>query len=195
MITRRELLQGLTAVTTAAAFSGLAGTAGAQSMPFFGDEPIFAAVKAGDLNRVRELVQRGTSANRQDARKFTPLFYAVERGDLAIIRYLIQDGGGRIDEGDTVGNTALFYSVDRGDYQIVEVLLQLGADPNKPNRQGSTPLMQAMRQGFGDVAELLLDAKADPNARDYAGNTVIDWARRGRQPSLENMLRQYGAKG
>jgi len=195
MKTRRALLHGLAIIAAGSSGIGFAGRALAQSMPFFGDEPIFAAVKAGDLNRVRDLVQRGTSPNRQDGRKFTPLFYAAEKGDLAIIRFLVRDAGARIDEADTVGNAPLFYTVDRGDYQIVEELLTLGADPNRPNRQGTTALMQAMRQGFGDIAEMLLEAKADPNARDYAGNTVIDWARRGRQPSLENLLRKYGAKG
>lgn len=192
MISRRHMLCGMAGIAFAAGMCGR--VAMAQSIPFFGDEPVFAAVKAGDLIRLRELIQRGTSPNRQDARKFTPLFYAAENGNVAIIRYLVQDAKARIDEVDTNGNTALFYSVDRGDYQTVQELLDLGANPNKANRQGTTPLMQAMREGHGPVAELLLEAKADPNARDYTGNTVIDWARRGRQPSLESLLRKYGAK-
>lgn len=171
---------------------GVAAPAGAQS-GLFGPDPIFRATLEGDLQGVRALVRQGASVHARDNRGFTPLFHAAENGDFALMDYFLGEAGARIDETDTVGNTALLYAAGRGDYAVADHLLGAGANPNHANRQGVTPLMRALANGFGDVAELLLEAGADANARDFTGNRVLDWARRGRQPGLESLLRAHGA--
>jgi hypothetical protein len=53
--------------------------------------PLFAATKAGDLERVRQLLANGENPRRDDGRE-TPLHAAARRGPVAIVEALLEGG-------------------------------------------------------------------------------------------------------
>jgi ankyrin repeat protein len=54
--------------------------------------------------------------------------------------------------------------------------------------------MAAVRNGHTDVAKLLLAQRADPNAKNDAGGTALQWALKGGNTDLAQILKQAGAK-
>ena len=72
-------------------------------------------------------------------------------------------------------------------------LLELGWWVDRPDSNGLTPLMAAAWNGDPAMAQLLLKSGADPNRR-APGGSVLDYAGRGENALVIQMLRSSGAR-
>jgi ankyrin repeat protein len=127
-------------------------------------QTIFEALRQGDLNGAKSLLDRGASANTRNDAGETPLMYAALYSDAAGIKLLL-DRGADPNAASAKGVTALMWSVD--DIRKVRLLVTAGADVNAKSGGGRTPLMiAASRYGSAEVVKFLLSKGAEVNAVD-----------------------------
>ncbi|GAA93947.1 uncharacterized protein L969DRAFT_92147 [Mixia osmundae IAM 14324] len=95
---------------------------------------IWIAASDGDLDRVKELIEGGTSANAKDENSYTPMHAAASWGHPDVLDYLISKGGDiNLRDGD--GETPLF-AVET--IAMATKVISLGADASLRNEQGRT---------------------------------------------------------
>ncbi|XP_014365165.2 fibronectin type 3 and ankyrin repeat domains 1 protein [Papilio machaon] len=146
-------------------------------VPSNGLSPLATAVRKGDVNIVRFLLQAGADVGRPLAAGQTPLHLAVLAGHLPIIDLLL-DNGADLQSRDMNGLRAEHYAADSGRVQVVRHVLARGGDINVRDHNGWTPLFRAICQGASTelVAELVARG-SDVAVRDRAGLALLDAAR------------------
>jgi len=159
----------------------------------FGDNPIFSAIKANDLEGVKAAVARGEKPEIEDFDGRNPLIYAGIIGNADVIDYLAKIPVS-INHRDKLGNSALYYAADQGHIDAVEALLESGAAIDTENRRGLTPLMAAAGQGKIEILRILLEKGADATRRDYTGRTALMWSEWNRKRQASKILRAAGVR-
>jgi hypothetical protein len=116
--------------------------------------PLHAAIRTGEPEVVRWLIQHGADCNTRDSGGQTPLFYAVTEGSLDIVRVLVEEGGAALDVRDDCGRTATDWAKDsasdlknrdsivwKGDAdrlnEIVKYLRERGCEESSTARQNN----------------------------------------------------------
>lgn len=106
-------------------------------VPFFSDEPVtlgdFAA--SGDLDRVRELLEKGVDPNGVDENRITALHMAADRGNLEIVQLLLNSGA-NVNAQDINEDTPLHNAALCGHREVVSLLLDKGANRDLKNSSG-----------------------------------------------------------
>ena len=183
-------------VTLAALGTLFAGLAAGPAVAAAGnrDVPLIAAVRAGDVEKVRTLVGDATvDVNQAEPDGATALHWAVHRNDPALVDLLL-DAGADVAVTNRYGVRPLALAAENGSAPILEALLDAGADPNAALAEGETVLMTAARSGDADAIRLLLVRGADPNARDeYRGQTALMWAASRNNAAAIHALAELGA--
>lgn len=137
---------------------------------------LIAAVRAGDVSRVRALLQDPTAVNAAEPDGTTALHWAVRRHDLAIADQLIR-AGADVQAANRYGATPLAAASADGQSELIVRLLEAGADPDTPNPEGETPVMLAARSGAVAGVKALLARGADPRASEgWRGQDALMWA-------------------
>jgi len=132
-----------------------------------GSTALHHAVKHGQVDVVRTLVQAGAMVNIQNFEAKTALFNAVSQFKENYDRNLI--------------------------YDIVKALLYFGANPNISDENGVTPLHVACSLGIIPLVDLLIDNGAWINVRDGDGETPIFYALRdGKNLIVERLVMDFG---
>jgi ankyrin repeat protein len=110
--------------------------------------PLMGAVRFGNLEVARKLVELGASVNQTDGSGITPIGRAVLGNQVEMARFLIERGA-EVNHTDKLGMTPLLYaaSIDFGDSAMVEVLLQAGAKREARNKEGLTAIELARKYG------------------------------------------------
>ncbi|HEX8105335.1 MAG TPA: ankyrin repeat domain-containing protein [Solirubrobacteraceae bacterium] len=139
------------------------------------DDETLAAVEAGDVERVRSLLEQGASPQ-EDWWGFSLVDEALMRRDEPMVRLLLEFGA-RLDDGEAGGRSRLHDAAVGNDAWEADLLIRLGHDPDGADRHGWTPLHYAATFGGADVAAVLLAAGADPEARTIHGKRPADLAR------------------
>jgi ankyrin repeat protein len=135
------------------------------------NEPLFAAIRNGEQQSVKNLLARGVSANAPNSDGETPLMYAALYGDSGLVQLLLRHGADP-NAKSPAGSTALMWAT--GDLNKVRALLAAGADVNARSATGRNVLMIASaRTGGGPIVKLLLEKGADLNARETAQGIPI----------------------
>ncbi len=129
---------------------------------------IHQAIEKGDLNAVREILDKGANINETYESCFwktnlgnfpypcTPLMHAATNGHNEIIKALLGKGA---DINEKVkGYTALSWSASSGKIETVKLLLDRNADI-------SEALAHAEYAGYANIVKLLIDRGADVNAK------------------------------
>ncbi|MDH4270644.1 MAG: ankyrin repeat domain-containing protein, partial [Candidatus Aminicenantes bacterium] len=111
-------------------------------------QEIHDAVRSGDLEKVKTLLQRHAEwLNSPDQNQKTPLHLALESGHADIVKYLLEQGAG-INLKDKDKATPLHNAATLGNLEIVDLLLKKGATSlNEGNFRGQTPLHFACERG------------------------------------------------
>ncbi len=169
-------------------FAALASLAAASAPG--SSEKLYAAIRAGDLQSLKALLNEGASPNARDSREITPLMYAAEIGSVAGMRLLIERGAD-VNAQNAFGATALMWSAS--DIQKARLLIAHGADVNIAAKSGKTALLIALSRRCPEVARLLLAKGADRAAVDKKGTTALLAAIHGNDIAAIRILVDAGA--
>jgi ankyrin repeat protein len=133
---------------------------------------MYMAIRAGETDRVVDLLQRGTDVNQKDRRGgATPLMHAAAVGNLATLRVLI-DKGADVNARSANGATALMWAVN--DLDKVRLLVERGADVNAVSENGrSALLLAAMADQSDAIVRLLLGRGAKTDVVDKDRTSVL----------------------
>jgi len=113
---------------------------------------IFGAVKAGDIQAVKQFISKDPGlVNSTDSHGETPLHLASWNGYLKIAKLLISKGAD-VNAKNNLGETPLHLASRDDDDEMAELLLSKGANVNAKDNAGNTPLRRAESE---DMRELL----------------------------------------
>jgi ankyrin repeat protein len=173
----------------AVAVAGVAGIAVA-------DEGIrlSQAIKSGDVEATRALLESEADVNAAEPDGTTPLHWAANRSDPETAAALIENGAS-VNASNRYGVTPLVAAcMGTGDVAVVELLLDAGADPDSAMPSGQSALMTAARSGKADVVDLLVARGADIEAREqWRGQNALMWAAAEGHPDTIKTLVEAGA--
>jgi cytochrome c len=151
--------------------------------------PLQDAAKAGDLEKIEQLVAQGADVNEKGLA--TALHYAIREGHVKAAELLIKRGAD-VNATSTWG-TPLHLAASGGQADIAQLLLEHGADTNA-RRQSQTPLHIAAIAGQTEVVRVLLDHGADINALDELDQPALHLAIINGHPETANLLKERGTK-
>ena len=155
-----------------------------SAKPTTKQKALFRAVKNGDVEPVRELVQAGVNVNfacppERGYVAMTPLMVSCLEGYLDIVRLLLENGANVDATTQEFGCTALHYAVrsekKESVPQIVAWLLERGANPNHRISLGwESVFVSSIRKGAVDTVKLLLAAGAHVNPHPEAATSALN---------------------
>ena len=157
---------------------------------------IFDAVRAGDVDKVKALLQADPKlAEVRTEDGSTALHVAALEGHAAIAGLLLANKA-QVNARGLREETPLHMAMYDGHRAMAELLLASQADVNAQNTDGQTPLHLAASKGHRELVELLLSQNADPGARDKAGRTPKAVAtEKGHQEIVEVLALRVGDLG
>ena len=140
------------------------------------DPGLIEAVKAGEVETVRALLDGGADVDAPASDGATALHWAVHRGDDGLVDLLIE-AGADVTAANRYGVQPIALAAENGSAAIIEKLLRTGADANAALPGGETALMTAARTGYPDTLRALIVHGAEVNVRDAThGQTPLMWA-------------------
>ncbi len=163
----------------------------------FPDNDVRALAKAagkGNVEKVKELVDKGIDVNATGTSGVTPLFWTMRNIEgFKILLKLGADPNIRFgDQGDQ--GSVMHWAVRSNDERFLEEALEHGGNPNLVAGQfDETPLIVAASPEGKSKASILLDRGADIDAQRLSGDTAIIVAARLGQFDLVYELLERGA--
>ncbi len=155
--------------------------------------PLHAAVEAGDLETVRQVLAQPGAATEATPDGTTALHLATDLDNLAAARMLIEAGADAT-AANRYGVTPVYSAAVRGNAAMLELLLDAGASPQTALPEGETVLMTAARTGRPAAVRLLLARGADVNAREgWKQQTALMWAAHEGNAEAAAILLEAGA--
>ncbi|KAL7414580.1 ankyrin repeat-containing domain protein [Mrakia frigida] len=128
---------------------------------------IWIAAGDGDVERVKELVESGISANAPDPNTYTPMHAAASYDQRDVLTYLLSQGG-LINVTDQDGDTPL-YTVES--VEGARWLIEHGAEPTWKNGEGLSPAAH-LQEDFPLVASYLRTITNEPAPIPSASDTI-----------------------
>ncbi|MDO5582135.1 MAG: ankyrin repeat domain-containing protein [Planctomycetia bacterium] len=138
--------------------------------------PAFTAVKMGNLEVLKMLLEKGANLQTTAIDGMNLLQYACFKGNREIVQFLLEKGLNPNMRG-TNNTPAYFYSC--GKPEILKMMLKHGADVSLRNNVKGTAMHFAAANGALESVRLLVEAGADANAKDNNGETPQVIARAG----------------
>jgi hypothetical protein len=157
---------------TAAAFCALGPAWGqsAAASQAANQTALSRAIRSGDTNSVRSLLQQGANPDAMDAAGRRPLIDAVDANQTAVLRVLLT-AGARVNAATSTGKTALIAAAELGRLEAARLLIDHGANLDLSDRGAGTALEAAERAGHTELAAMLRGAGAKTFGRSV-GDTV-----------------------
>ncbi len=158
------------------------------------DEELIYNARRGNLDKVRELLQRGANVNAKGGfRCWTALIWASYYGHLEVVRAFLKHDGVDVNAKDRWDCTALILASARGHLEVVRALLyHNGVDVNIQNKYGMTALILASYWARLEVVHALLNhSGVDVNIMDRYGKTALDVARKKKNDGLARLLEEH----
>jgi ankyrin repeat protein len=157
------------------------------------DRELIKALRAGDLDHVKRLLDRRGDVNYKDPEGWTALMEAANKGYGHVVTSLL-DRGAEVNAKNKHGFTALLCAAYKGQTEVMKLLLERGADPNTKGYQGWTALVYASINGHIAAIELLLAKGAHVNTETKTGLTALDWAEKEKKREAVRVLRRHGGR-
>jgi ankyrin repeat protein len=140
------------------------------------EESLSKAVLSGDINVVKNSMEKGGSVSERDAQFGTsPLHVAAVFGHTEIVKLLLRNKAD-VNAKDKEGETPLLAALVNGHSDIGELLVNKGAKVDIKDKNGWTPLHFAASLGNEDLVRLLVEKGLDSKAKTSEGKTPLDLA-------------------
>ncbi|XP_031624690.1 serine protease persephone-like [Contarinia nasturtii] len=139
------------------------------------DNQLLTVADNGNMDAVKDLINRGANVNSQDDLNETPLHKTAERGFTEIVKYLI-DNGANVSAANGFEETSLHMAALNGHIEIVKILIGKGGNVNVKNDHKETPLHMAAFYGHIEIIKYLVDHGADVSARSDKNETPLAMA-------------------
>ncbi|XP_049613712.1 ankyrin repeat and SOCS box protein 2-like isoform X2 [Syngnathus scovelli] len=166
-----------------------------QKMPDMEEEPLFQAIRAGDVRRLKDLIaSSGTNLMLPSKPGWLAIHQAASSNQEACLRVLLSAQPGMVNKRTQRGETALLVAVDREHLPCAQLLLENNADPDAANRDHETPLYKACERDNPALVALLLNHGAAINAKCYQGWTALHEATCHNNVEICQMLLKAGGK-
>lgn len=141
--------------------------------------PLLAAVKSGQLDTVKLLVEKYRAGledrgamwcldDKLTHTGITPLWMAAYAKNLEMVKYLLNRSA-EVDGASNSGSTPLIVASFYKNFEIIKTLVKHGADVNRGTSRGHTALMNVSSTGCKDIAEFLVEHGADINKPKLSG--------------------------
>ncbi|MCG8340701.1 MAG: ankyrin repeat domain-containing protein, partial [Cytophagales bacterium] len=139
-----------------------------------GSTRLIRAIKAEQVDEVKELLEQGADVNLKDGAGEAPLHWALKVGNRAIIDALLGEDSIDVNNPAGDGKTPLHYAAAQGDQVSIGELLSKGARVNRRDDKGRTALHDAAAEGNKAAVDALLAVTdVDVNAQDNKGRTAL----------------------
>ena len=165
------------------------------------DSPLTAAVKEGDVARVREMISPKLRDGDRCPDGEAIAAYAAARGDIAMLSMLFEAGAAASESG-CPDSSPLYEAAQQGHAEAVRLLVSKKADVRFRVGNGSTPLLAALDGPLFEVgpkgdpqatAKLLLEAGSEQDAENKFGHTPLLAAVRKADARLVRLLLDHRA--
>lgn len=179
---------------------------------------IHDGVLDGDIEKVRQCLEKGVDADIQKGQGVTPICLAVSKGNKEIVELLV-DYGANINQGlseeDGVNPlleagikdypelvdfflsrgaiVGIHFAALQGNIDAVRNFIQQNVPINSTRNRGMTPLHLAAQGGHREIVNLLLDNGADINFYTPASETPLHCAIRCNHSEIVELLMDSGA--
>ncbi len=151
----------------------------------------FAAIQTDDVNRCRQLLQRGFDPNTVEPERFdTGLILAVRIKSWKVFAVLLEARGIQLDARSRNGDTALMVAAFNGEAAAAIRLIDKGAEINRP---GWTALHYAAASGNLPILRKLLAHSAYIDAESPNKTTPLMLAARAGHTKAVQLLLEEGA--
>jgi ankyrin repeat protein len=159
------------------------------------DGELIQAVKRGDPQSVRTLLDNGGNVNAAQNDGTSALAWAVYHDNEPVVDLLVNYGDGAdVNAPNEYGINPLHLACMNQNAEMVNKLLRAGADPNNEKWTGETPLMTCANTGTLEAVRALLDNGADVNSAESTQlQTALMWAAAERHPDIVKLLIERGA--
>lgn len=137
-----------------------------------GETALYLAVKAGNIDQIKALLDQGLDINKGNDKGVTPFHIACLLGNTAVIN-LLAEHQADINKSDQLGVTPLHIACKRGDMQLVNFLLNKEAKATIQDKSGSTPLHYACHTPDPRIISRLIEAGNPVHLSDRLGNTPL----------------------
>ncbi|GAX77737.1 hypothetical protein CEUSTIGMA_g5180.t1 [Chlamydomonas eustigma] len=158
---------------------GMAAVSIHHSKPTEPGALLIAAAKGGNLNVVKDLLDKGADKEAMDENEGTALHYAAEEGYKDVVALLIEKGANKEAKDKKYRCTALHYAAMKGHKDVVALLIEKGANKEANNDQeyGCMAPHYAAYSGHKDVVDaLLIEKGSNKAAKSNNGGTALHYA-------------------
>ena len=138
-------------------------------------DQLYGASNSGDIEKVKDLLEKGADPNLPNFIGGTPLVQAATNGHKEVCELLILKGA-NVNYSESIGGyTALLWAASNGHQSVCELLISKGADVNTTNNDGYTALHWAALKGYYAICKLLIEngAKLNVQTKEYGWTPLI----------------------
>ena len=154
-------------------------------------EDFFKAITFDDARSVGQLLERGFDPNSLDDKGQAPLYLSLREGSFKVAAVLLEQRATRVDQANSVGETALMISALKGQTEWLQRLSARGASLEAKTQPGWSALHYAASGPERKSVQWLLEHGARVDARSPNGSTPLMMAARyGPEDAVDLLLKQ-----
>ena len=146
---------------------------------------LMAAVRSGNVNLVRFLLENGAATNLVDGSEQTALIIAAKGNNKKIVELLVPVSDAKATTRD--GYTALMAASNGGNEEIFKLLLPL-SHAKATTEDGKTALMEAAKGGNEEIVKFLLPASDAKAINNYGYTALMGAVKSGNQEIVKLLL-------